>query len=59
MSTGHLHVELGDSSAESSVSVLLVHVDDDGSGQVANDESVGSDAGGLLLENLHTNGFRP
>lgn len=59
MSTGHLHVELGDSSAKGSVSVLLVHVDNDGSSQVTNDESVGSDAGCLLLEDLHTHGFRP
>ena len=59
MSTSHFHVHLRDGSAKCRVSVLLVHVDDDGSGQVANDESVGSDAGGLLLENLHTNGFRP
>ena len=53
MSTGHLHVHLGDGTAERHVSVLLVHVDDDGSGQVANNQAVGSDAGSLLLENLH------
>ena len=40
VSTGHLVVHLGNGSAESVVSVLLVHVDDTGSSQVLEHDSV-------------------
>jgi len=52
VTTGHLHVELGDSSAKSHVSEFLVHVDGGGSGVVSEEDSVDSHDSGLLLEDL-------
>lgn len=52
MSSGHLHVHLGDGSVEGSVSVLLVHVNDIISGQISQENSVVSDGSALLLEDL-------
>ena len=52
MSTGHLVVHLRNGSAESVISVLLVHVDDTGSSQVLQDDSVVLDAVGFALEDL-------
>merc|ERR1712083_52312 len=52
MSSSHLHVHLRDGSAKCRVSVFLVHVDDDGSCQVPQDDSVVPDRSSLLLENL-------
>ena len=52
MTTGHLHVHLGDSSAEGHVSVLLVHVNGTSTGEVTEDNTVVSDGTNLLLEDL-------
>ena len=52
MSSSHLHVHLGDSSAEGGVSVLLVHVNGTGSGQVSQENSDVFDGSGFLLEDL-------
>jgi hypothetical protein len=52
MSTGHLHVHLGDSSAEGNISVLLVHVDGISTGEVTENDAVVSDNASLLLEDL-------
>jgi len=52
MSSGHLHVHLGDGTAKGSVSVLLVHVDGTSTGQVSKNDSVVSDNASLLLEDF-------
>ena len=52
VSTGHFHVHLWYSATNCSVSVLLVHVDDDGTGQISEINSVVPDYTGLLLKNL-------
>ena len=52
VSTRHLHVHLRDSSAEGHISVLLVHVDGIGAGEVTENDAVVSDGAGLLLEDL-------
>merc|ERR1712083_934437 len=52
MSSSHLHVHLRDSSAKCRVSVFLVHVDDDGTGQISEVDSVVSDCSSLLLKDL-------
>ena len=52
VSSAHLHVQLGDGTVEGSVSVLLVHVDGDGTGQVSKNNSIILDAARLLLEDL-------
>jgi hypothetical protein len=52
MTTGHLHVHLGDGAAEGHVSELFVHVDGIGTGQVTQNDAVVSDGAGLLLEDL-------
>ena len=52
VTTGHLHVHLGDGTAERHVSVLLVHVDGIGAGEIAEEDTVVSDGTSLLLENL-------
>ena len=52
VSTRHLHVHLGDSSAESSISVFFVHVNVVISGQISQENSIVSDGSGLLLEDL-------
>lgn len=52
VTTGHLHVHLGDSSVERSVSVLLVHVDGTSAGQVSQNDAVVSDGTSLSLEDL-------
>ena len=54
MSSSQLHVHLGDGSAKSSVSVLFVHVDDDGACQISEHDSVVLDAAGFLFEDLQT-----
>ena len=52
VATAHLHVHLGDGTAQGGVSVLLVHVDGVGAGQVTKVDTVVLDAAGLLLEDL-------
>ena len=52
MSTGHLHVHLGDGTAEGHVSVLLVHVDGISTGEVTEDDTVVADSASLLLKDL-------
>jgi len=52
MATGHLHVHLGDGTAERDVSVLLVHVDGICTSQVTEEDAVVADSTGLLLEDL-------
>lgn len=52
MATSHLHVHLGNGTTEGDVSVLLVHVDGIGTGQVSEHNAVVTDSTGLLLENL-------
>ena len=52
VATSHLHVHLGNGTAEGDVSVLLVHVDGIGTGQVSEDNTVVADGTGLLLVNL-------
>ena len=52
MSAGHLHVHLADSSAEGHVSVLLVHVNSIGTGEVTKDDAIVPDCARLLLEDL-------
>ena len=52
VATSHLHVHLRHGTAKGDVSVLLVHVDGIGTGQVSEDDAVVSDGTGLLLENL-------
>ena len=65
VSTSHLHVHLWDGSAKCRVSVLLVHVDDDCTGQISNVDSVVPDASSLLLKDLqrfplrHTSAYLP
>ena len=48
----HLHVELGDGSAEGGVSEFLVHVDGSGTGIVSEEDTVVSHDSGSLLEDL-------
>lgn len=52
VTTSHLHVHLGNGTAEGDVSVLLVHVDGIGTGQVSQHDAVVTDGAGLLLEDL-------
>lgn len=52
VSTGHFTVHLGDGSAETVVSVLLVHVDDIVSGVILEDNTIVSDSVGSSLEDL-------
>ena len=52
MATSHLHVHLGNGTAESRVSVLLVHVNSASAGEVTEDDAVVPDGTGLLLEDL-------
>ena len=52
MSTGHLVVHHGNSSAEGVASVLFVHVNDTSSGKILEDNTVVSDSLSLSLENL-------
>jgi hypothetical protein len=52
VATRHLQVHLGDSSAERSVSVLLVHVHSTSAGEVTKNDTVVSDASSLLLKDL-------
>ena len=52
MTTGHLHVELGDGSAKGDVSELLVHVNGGGTGIVSEEDTVVSHDTGSLLEDL-------
>ncbi len=52
MATGHLHVHLGDGSAQGGVSVLLVHVNGTCAGQVTEDDAVVSDSASLLLKDF-------
>ena len=52
MSSGHLHVHLGDGTAERDVSVLLVHVNGTCTGEVTENDSVVVDGTSLLLEDL-------
>ena len=54
MSSSHLHVHLRDSSAKCRVSVFLVHVDNDGTGQVSEVDSVISHNTRLLFKDLKT-----
>ena len=52
MSTGHLHVHLADGSAEGHVSVLLVHVNSIGTGEVTKNDAIVPDCARLLLEDF-------
>jgi hypothetical protein len=52
VSTGHFTVHLRDGSAETVVSVLLVHVDDISSGVILEDNAVVSDSVGGSLKDL-------
>ena len=52
MTTGHLHVHLGDGTAEGNISVLLVHVNGTSAGQVTKNDTVVSDGTTLSLEDL-------
>ena len=52
MSAGHLHVHLADGSAEGHVSVLLVHVNRVGTGEVTQNDAVVPDCAGLFLEDF-------
>ena len=52
MTTSHLHVHLGDGTAEGNVSVLLVHVNGTSAGQVTKNDTVVSDGTTLSLEDL-------
>ena len=52
VTASHLHVHLGNGTAEGDVSVLLVHVDGIGTGQVSQHDAVVTHGTGLLLENL-------
>lgn len=52
MTSSHLHVHLGDGTADGAVSVLLVHVHRSCAGQVSQNNAVVSDAAGLSLEDL-------
>ena len=52
MATRHLHVHLGDGTAEGNISVLLVHVDGISAGKVAQEDAVVADGADLLLEDL-------
>ena len=52
MSTGHLHVHLADGSAEGHVSVLLVHVNSIGTGEVTQNNAIVPDCARLLLEDF-------
>ena len=52
VSSSHFTVHLGDSSAKSVVSVLLVHVDDTGSSKISKHDSVVLDRVGTFLEDL-------
>lgn len=52
VSTGHFTVHLGDGSAETVVSVLLVHVDNIVSGVILEDNTVVSDSVGASLKDL-------
>jgi len=54
MTTAHLHVHLRNGTAESAVSVLLVHVDGVCARQVSEHDSVVFHIGGSLLEDLET-----
>jgi hypothetical protein len=52
VSTGHFTVHLGDGSAKTVVSVLLVHVDNIGSGVILENNTVVSDSVGRSLKDL-------
>ena len=52
MSSSHLHVHLRDSSAKCRVSVFLVHVDNDGTGQVSEVDAVVPHSTGFLFKDL-------
>ena len=52
MSTGHLHVHLADGSAEGHVSVLFVHVNSIGTGEVTKNDAIVPDCARLLLEDF-------
>ena len=52
MSSSHLHVHLRDSSTKCRVSVFLVHVDNDGTGQVSEVDAVVSHNTRLLFKDL-------
>jgi len=52
VSSGHFTIHLGDGSAETVVSVLLVHVDDIVSGVIFEDNTIVSDAVGRSLKDL-------
>ena len=52
MSTGHLHVHLADGSAEGHVSVLFVHVNSIGTGEVTKHDAIVPDCARLLLEDF-------
>jgi len=52
VSSSHFTVHLGDGSAKSVVSVLLVHVDDTGSSKISKHDSVILDRVGFSLEDL-------
>jgi len=56
MTTAHLHVHLRNCTAESAVSVLLVHVDGVCARQVSEHDSVVFHAAGFLLVDLVTRG---
>ena len=52
VSSAHLHIQLRDGAVEGSISVFLVHVDGDGTGQVSENDSIIPDNIGPLLEDL-------
>merc|ERR1719384_2236554 len=52
MSSGHLHVHLADGSAEGHVSVLLVHVNSIGTGEVTQNDAIVPDCARLLLKDF-------
>ena len=52
MAASHLHVQVGHSTAEGGVAVLLVHVDGIGTGEVLENDAVVLHAVGVLLEDL-------
>ena len=52
VSTGHLGVKLGNSTGEGVVSEFFVHVDDTGSGEILEDDTVVLDGVSASLENF-------
>lgn len=52
MSSAHLHVHLGNGTVKGGVSVFLVHVDGDGTGEVSENDSVVLEMSGVLLKDL-------